>query len=343
MRYTKFARLPLVCFQFLPTALISGFQPLLPFAKFPRVLMAVLEHEQSIKDEDDHRRSLISDHNSVDASLLQRYACTRFRRYDGIMESTVLPSPSNQTVVDMALAALNISRRAPSGFNAQPYKMVVVSSTDQKALLARHCSGRNAYRVRDSDCTVVFLADHETGKTLQRYQRLLENHNPTWKDRRWPMMKLKLILTLFSSGYPFLPRFLSIPISFMVRVGVRVTNLIIGKWVVVPTLSSAETWATKNTMLVAMAYMIACSARDIATCPMEGIRGPGIRRALKIPRRYSIPIIIATGNPLIRKESNSDDVGMDHGKPGTSAETPRYTMSEMIFQDTFGQDVKMES
>jgi nitroreductase len=285
---------------------------------------------------------------AVDLAIDQRYACTRFQRYDGILNSTneltatatATATLSNQTVVTMAIQALDIARRAPSGFNAQPYKMVVVSSPDQKLAVARHCSGRNAYRVRDSDCTIVFLADKETGKNFGAYQRLLETKNPAWKDKRWAMIKLKCILALFSSGYPLLPRLLSVPISFFVRLGVSVANLLIGRWIVVPTLSSAETWASKNTMLVAMAYMLGCSARGIATCPMEGIHGGGIRAALNIPRRYSIPLIVATGNAYQRPTDTShDDVGMDHGRPGTRAATPRYDRDEMIFGDVFGKAI----
>lgn len=275
---------------------------------------------------------------AVDAALGQRYACTRFQRYDGIINSTTEATPSNQTVVNMAIQALDIARRAPSGFNAQPYKMVVVSSPEKKSAVARHCSGKNAYRVRDSDCTIVFLADKETGKNFGAYQRLLETKNPAWKEKPWAMIKLKCILSLFSSGYPLLPRLLALPISFFVRLGVSVANLLIGRWIVVPTLSSAETWASKNTMLVAMAYMLGCSARGIATCPMEGIHGGGIRAALNIPRRYSIPLIIATGNAYQRptESSSHDDVGMDHGRPGSRAATPRYDRDEMIFGDIFG-------
>ena len=53
---------------------------------------------------------------AVDTALEQRYACTRFQRFDGILNSTSIPSPANQTVLDMALQALDVSRRAPSGY-----------------------------------------------------------------------------------------------------------------------------------------------------------------------------------------------------------------------------------
>ena len=72
---------------------------------------------------------------------------------------------------------------------------------------------------------------------------------------------------------------------------------------------------------------------------MEGIRVNGIRRALNIPRRYAIPIIVSTGNAYRRPVESSDDVGMDHGRPGTKAATPRYDKDEMIFGEQFGQPI----
>ena len=282
---------------------------------------------------------------AVDVALEQRYACTRFQRHDGVLNSTTSPSASNETVVNLALQALDAARRAPSGFNAQPYKLILVKTPEQKEALAKYCAGKNAYRVRDSDCTVVFLADKETGKSFGHYQRLLESKNPTWKEKPMAMLKLKCILALFSSGYPLLPRILAVPISFCVRLGVSIASLLFGWVTVIPTLASAETWASKNTMLVAMAYMMGCTSRGIQSCPMEGFEARGIRRVLKIPKRYSIPLIVATGNAYHKpssvvvesSNSSSDDVGMEHGKPGTKAATPRYERDEMIFGDLFGQ------
>eukprot|EP00980_Cylindrotheca_fusiformis_P014643 scaffold3977_cov96-Cylindrotheca_fusiformis.AAC.4 len=46
--------------------------------------------------------------------------------------------------------------------------------------------------------------------------------------------------------------------------------------------------------------VLKCAARQIATCPMEGFTAWGIRKALKIPRRYTIPLIVATRSPYRR-------------------------------------------
>jgi nitroreductase len=293
-------------------------------------------------DESERRPVATTIASSFDKTMLSRYACTRYQRYDGNMTSTMEASCPNQTVVDIAFKCLDLARRAPSGFNAQPYKLVLVHSPEQKKAMAKHCIGGNAYRVRDSDCTAIFLADREVVRSMPKYGSFLKATSEKRSGQRGPLLKIQVLIAMFSSGYP-LPRILSVPISFCVRAAVSVLSILIGRWMPLPSLSGAETWATKNTMLVAMAYMLGCTANGVSTTPMEGFNGPGIRNALKIPRRYSIPLIVSTGMPYLRPvdatetlADSSDDVGMKHGKPGTNSGTPRYPIDEVIFGDVFG-------
>lgn len=213
--------------------------------------------------------------NSFDEVVNSRYACTRFHRNDESISDPDSPSAStsNDDIVREALKCLDLSRRSPSGFNAQPYKLLMVHSPSSKEKLAKFCLGRNADRVRDSDCTAVFLADKQCLKEYKRFGKFLDENAAAGGKRKvvgkWAKRKIQVLILLFSSGWP-LPRFLSNPISFGVRTGVSTVSALTKRRVLVPSLGSAETWASKNTMLVAMTYMLACSSRGIATCPMEG-------------------------------------------------------------------------
>jgi nitroreductase len=267
--------------------------------------------------------------------IKNRYACTRFQRFDGVNETTTLASPSHPTTVQEAFDALELARRAPSGFNVQPYKLLLVHSPEQKAALAKYCIGHNAHRVRDSDCTAVFLADRECLRELKPYRQLLFQQNPNWKTKPFGLFKIQLFVGLFSSGLPF-PKVLSGPISWAVRFGMRVVSWILRGRMPVPTLSSADTWSQKNTMLVGMTYLLACTSKNIATCPMEGYLAWGVRQALHIPRRYSIPLIVSTGRPYVRPTSGTDDAGMTHGNSKETA-TPRFSSDQVIFGDSFGK------
>ena len=345
-----------------------------------------------------------------------RYACTRFQRYQepqteqqnddntnssdnnkSIPSTITQPtaSISNPTIVHKANECLALSQRAPTGFNAQPYRVILVHSKEDKENLAQYCLGRNADRVRDSDCTAVFLADRQVGRDGKRFTNFLmknmdndesssssittistESNNDgdnspkttstpakaTSRTRRpltsKALLKLRMFILLFSSGYP-LPRFLSVPISFGIRAGVSIISFITRRLHIIkqscqrlskllpkniqllPTLSSATTWSQKNTMLVAMTYMLACTSRNLATCPMEGFDANGIRRVLGIPRgRFSIPLIVSAGIPYKRggnisdgEEEETDDVGVSHGSEDMS---PRYPLEEVVYENTYG-------
>jgi hypothetical protein len=169
---------------------------------------------------------------------------------------------------------------------------------------------------------------------------------------------MRILILLFSSGYP-LPRIISQPFSLFFRFGValfasflrwlhmfkqklsqsqstvsRYIYKLIPNSLILPTLSSSETWSQKNTMLAAMTYMLACTSRGLSTCPMEGFDAQGIRHVCHIPRRFGIPLIVSTGMSYQGRDEGVDDVGVSHGDGGMSS--PRYPVEEVVFGNLYG-------
>ena len=66
--------------------------------------------------------------------------------------------------------------------------------------------------------------------------------------------------------------------------------------------------------------MYAAEAHDVNTCPMEGFDDTRVRRALDIPDRYSVPVVIAAGYA-----ASIDDA------------TPRLPYDQVFFKERFGQ------
>ena len=279
---------------------------------------------------------------AFDAAVRNRYACTRYRRHDGIDEfpEGKKASPADPSVLSLAKQALELATRAPTGFNVQPYKLLLVESVAAKQALSKYCIGRNRDRVLDSDCTVLFLADRQAMLSWKDYkQLLLESNNERNRSKsKWAWLKLRALIALFSTGLP-LPKILAGPISFGVRLAMRIVSWFARAWLVVPTLSSPECWSQKNTMLVAMSYMLGCSARGLETTPMEGYLSWGVRQSLKIPRRYTIPLMVSTGKAYHAKSSSSkdgedDDAGMSHGTSPDQA-TPRFPIQTIMYENEF--------
>lgn len=269
------------------------------------------------------------EHTSFDTAVLNRYACKKFRRFDGAESGTESASEADPTVVQQAIRCLHLARRSPTAFNTQPYKVVLVHSTEQKLALSNYGLGPNKTRIRDSDCTAIFLADRQVCRSLRHYRQFLDRHRQT--NRRAPSKKdlflMQFYITLFSSGYP-LPRFLSATISFCVRTAVALLNIFTSAFYPLPSLANAETWSSKQTTMVALTFMLGCTSLGLATIPMEGINARGIRKVIGAPSRYAIPLIVSTGRPY------SDTV--ENEKSTTS----RYPLDEIVFDDKFGSSIQ---
>ena len=322
-----------------------------------RIQITSYNNAVGIKLQSSNKPTLFTNLNpKFDAIVESRYACTRFHRHDGTISTLGSgASTSNSEIVDIAFECLNLARISPSGFNAQPYRLLLVHEKSQKEKVSRYCLGRNADRVRDSDCTILFLADKECLREYKRFGNFLDKSGSNGTNdskgtamksktlSKWGKRKMQFFILLFSSGWP-LPRLISNPISFCMRLGVSAVSVITRRKILVPSLGSSETWASKNTMLVAMTYMLACSSRGLATCPMEGFNVGGIRKELRIPRRFAIPLIVSTGLPYQKEmeEEGFDDVGMEHGpRNGNSRSTQRYPIEEVIYRNEFGSNTNL--
>jgi hypothetical protein len=282
---------------------------------------------------------------TLDESIQTRYACTRYKRYDGNYDtSDRIPSTSNPDVIKKARNALQLAIRSPSGFNAQPYKMIMINTPSSKLKLSKYCIGRNIDRALDSDCTVIFLADRQAMRSWKQYKTMIEEQESKAstsvsaakkkKKTKWNWLKLRILIGLFSSGYPYIPKIISGPISWSIRVAMRIVSWFTRSWLVVPTLSSSECWSQKNTALVAMSYMLGCTSRQLVTTPMEGYLSWGIRQSFNISRRYTIPLIISTGIPYTNNDNDTenDDTGISHGNTKETS-TPRFEYDSIIYEE----------
>lgn len=272
--------------------------------------------------------SLFRHQDGFDAVVRQRHSCKRFRRYDRNYEDRSKSSTSDPDVIQKAVHCLDLARRTPTAFNTQPYKVVLVHSPEQKQALSKYCIGPNSARILDSDCTAIFLADRQVLRTLKRFRRFLDE---TCKPGRAPLtwfrsLEMHFYIALFSSGWP-LPRLLAAPATFLIRTLMSFANLFTSFFYPLPSLASAETWSSKQAIMVALIYMLGCTSLGLATIPMEGFNASGIRRVIRAPSRYAVPLIVSTGYPHDQKE----------GVEPTSHE--RYPMEEMVYGNTFGTAV----
>ena len=204
---------------------------------------------------------------------------------------------------------LAILQRSPSGFNLQPYTVIVVRSDDAKAALADACLGPNAWRVRDAALTFVFAADLES---LRRVDAVVAMEREAGTPEGY-LAGLPMQAAAFASGP--LPRLASLARSTVIRAASALTPM--------PTPQSPTAWAYKQTALAANTLLLGATAHGLATCAMEGFDSDRVGRALDIPCRYEVPIIVSVGHP------HPED-------PAAGRSSPRFALHDMVRQDSFG-------
>ena len=67
---------------------------------------------------------------------------------------------------------LRLSQTAPSSFNLQPFKIIVVQQESSREALADTMLGGNHQRVRDAPLTLVYLSDRGTPETFSEVVKI---------------------------------------------------------------------------------------------------------------------------------------------------------------------------
>ncbi len=168
----------------------------------------------------------------------------------------------------------------------------------------------NQYRVKDSSVVAVFLADLEVHKRIDRIYELEQGcRDPN-----------------YLATFP-------IASSFLMGEGHAATLLkqistdIMSEIQPMPSVEPVQAWSYKNAGLVAQQYTLAATSHDLATCMMEGYDVRRAKDVLRVPDRYGIPIMVATG--------------YEYEDPSTFLTTPRLEMDELVFGDTFGSPLRL--
>jgi nitroreductase len=163
----------------------------------------------------------------------------------------------------------------------------------------------NQYRVKDASCVAVFLADLEVHKRIQRIHSLEQGH----RDPNY--LATMPIASSFLTGEGHAATLLK-----------QIATSLISEVQPMPSIEPVQAWSYKNAALMAQSYTLAATSHDLATCMMEGYDVRRAKKVLRVPDRYAIPFMVATG--------------YEFENPATFQPTPRLKREEVVFGDTFG-------
>ncbi|MDD5200774.1 MAG: nitroreductase family protein [Terrimicrobiaceae bacterium] len=190
------------------------------------------------------------------------------------------PEPVDPALVDRLLG---ITQWAPSGYNLQPTRFVVVTDRAIRPALRRACMDQP--QVEEAPVVIVFAGDHlayehhfeETlgldlaaGAVTDEYAGILRKILPLAIQRGPARLNWLWKATL-------------LPLVRCVRP--------------VPDLPAVNKrfWLAKQAMLCAMNFMLAAEAAGLNTLPMEGFDTARLRRALDLPRCWEPMLVVPLG------------------------------------------------
>ena len=194
------------------------------------------------------------------------------------------PSLLNQLV--------ELTARTPSGFNLQPYRVILVSDTRARERLAATAmlGAANAGRVRDAPLVAVFAADLAS---LQCVPEVQEMEARSGSKSPAYLRELPFAAAAFAGGGGGG----GAPRACPSLAGAAVGALSALTGAAMPPLGvPGIAWAYKQTALAAMSYVLAATSLGLCTRMMEGLDPGRGAEAVGLPQgRFSVPLVVVTG------------------------------------------------
>lgn len=263
-------------------------------------------------------------------------------------------SPYASTKRNNALLISPYNQTSPSGFNLQPTHMILLRSPQIKSILSKHAmlGFGNQYRTKDSSAVAVFCADLEPSKRIDRIYQM-EREGGMREDGYMAVLR---VASSFLTGESTTTSISggdgggnsSTHLSTFLK---RTFTNALSPVQPMPTMEHVESWAYKNAGIMAQTYTMAATVHGLSTCMMEGFDARRAKEILRIPDRYGIPLMVATGYdygapPVIHVnlDAGVDDVDDQlecDSELGAMQQqrTPRLDMKELFFEDTFGHQL----
>lgn len=220
--------------------------------------------------------------------------------------------------------------------------MILLRCPQLKSALSKHAmlGFGNQYRTVDASAVAIFCADLEPSKRIDRIYQM-ERESGAREEGYLAVLR---VASSFLTGEGTTSQFASqgggsstLLSSFLKRTFTHALSPVQP----MPTMEHVESWSYKNAGIVAQTYTMASTAHGLATCMMEGFDARRAKEILRIPDRYGVPLMVATGYDYgsprtIHADSDGiDDQQLDDGS--YVSQTPRLEMNELFFGDTFGQ------
>lgn len=207
-----------------------------------------------------------------------------------------------------------VTQRAPTSFNSQPYKIILVRSESAKQLLgSAMLNESNKARVTQSDVTAIFCADLQVVDNLPKIQQLFRDLGSAPED--YIQRDIPLGLKVQSMGFSGVRSYLSKAIAPALLKLISFIRL-------APSYNSPKTWAFRQLGFVTDHFVLAATAAGLGTAIMEGFSCPKVSKKLAIPSKYKPFCLVSLGY--------KDESAVARPK------SLKFPMEDVFFENVFG-------
>jgi nitroreductase len=189
------------------------------------------------------------------------------RRATPSFDGTPIPPADLRQILEAGL-------HAPSGYNMQPWRFIVVQSPEQKKKL--RAASYNQAKVEEASAVIVACGDADGWR----------------KD-------LDLMLQLGREG--------GMPESYAAQARTSVSNFLSGF-----TTEEMRAWLNKHVMIATTSMMLMAEVMGYDTAPMEGFEQDKVHEALRLPMSYWVVALLGIGHLKGSDKYNGGRFDMAH-------------------------------
>jgi nitroreductase len=189
------------------------------------------------------------------------------RRATPSFDGTPIPPEDLRQILDAGL-------HAPSGYNMQPWRFIVVQSPEQKRRL--RAASYNQAKVEEASAVIVACGDADGWR----------------KD-------LDLMLQLGRDG--------GMPESYAAQARTSVSNFLSGF-----TTEEMRAWLNKHVMIATTSMLLMAEVMGYDTAPMEGFEQDKVHEVLRLPMSYWVVALLGIGHLKGTDKYNGGRFEMGH-------------------------------
>jgi nitroreductase len=177
---------------------------------------------------------------------------------------------------------LRIAQWAPSGYNLQPTRFVVVADPSVRSRIRGPCMNQRA--IEEAPIIVVFAGDHRASDQLE--ETLNSDLAAGAITPEYANFLRKIVRLMFRQGplgVNWLWKATLIPLARMFLPILQIMGV------------HKRFWLAKQVTLCAMNFMLAAELAGLGTVPMEGFDAERLRMALDLPRAWEPILVVPVG------------------------------------------------